>query len=130
MWIYQRFLFALVYSVFYFGLALENVGAEGKGSLVFFAPAITWVLVLTAIFLLSKQLSQFRKIFVSVLLGIHYGVTVLSIFNYWTQDEGHLLHSWNKAAWAVTSAIAWYLLGQFAIWIVLYRSKIYEGELH
>lgn len=130
MQIYQRFIFAFIYSVVYFGLALEIVGTEGMGSPLFFAPVITWILVLIAIFLMANDLSGFRKIFVSVLLGVHYGVTFLSVFNNLGQDEGNFAHSWSRASWAVISAIVWYVTGQVALWILIYRSRIEVHQLN
>jgi len=129
MHLFTRILFAIIYTTVYVALALENVGAEGKGSSVFFAPLLTWILVLIAIFLLSHGISTFRRIFVAALLGIHYGITALSVFNYFAQDNGHVGHSWNEFPAAVVLAIVWYLMGQCVIWLGVFRKLPFNSRL-
>ena len=115
-------MFALIYTVLYAAFSLEIVGTEGKGSLVFFAPLITWVLVIAATFLLSEDISRFRRIFAAVLLGVHYVVAVLSVVNYFVQDDGHFAHSWERSPYAVIFAITWYITGQLILWWILMRN--------
>jgi len=49
---------------------------EGEGRVL--APFTTWILVVIGISFLSPALSQFRRIFILVMLGVHYGITGLS----------------------------------------------------
>ena len=127
--IYQRFLFAIFYTVVYFVLALEVVGLEGRGTAVFFAPLTTWLFVLISIFLMNGQLNRFRRIFVFVLLGVHYVVTLFSVISTSAHDEGYFSHSWDRVSRAVISAVVWYLMGQIALWLLFYRSQMKEIEL-
>jgi len=119
--VYQRILFSAIYTLLYFASALDAIGAEGKGSSIFFAPFTTWILILIGILLLSPTLSQFRRVFILVMIGIHYFITGLSILQTASNDDGHIAHSWEMWPWTLVFAIAWYAVGQLTIWFFILK---------
>lgn len=129
MHVYQRILFLVIYTLVYAGLALENIGTEGKGSAIFLASLSTWVLVGIAVLLLSPHLTSFRRIFIAVLMGIHYGVTLLSVLQTAYNDDGSFLHSWQRSPGAFIFGITWYVAGQLIIWFFILRGWRSEPQM-
>jgi hypothetical protein len=127
--VYQRILFLVIYSLVYAGLALENIGTEGKGTAIFLSALSTWVLVAIGVLLMSPELSSFRRILITVMIGAHYGVTLISILQTTVSDDGNFRHSWERSPWAVILAIVWYIVGQIVIWLFLFKSRRLHNSL-
>jgi hypothetical protein len=47
-------LFGLIYTIVYWFLAIWNIGPEGKGTTIFFAPLIAWLFLFVALFLVDN----------------------------------------------------------------------------
>jgi Na+/alanine symporter len=117
--------FGLIYTIVYFPLAFWAVNAEATGPIIFLAPALTWILVLVAIFL-SKRLSDFRNktIFITLML-VHYVVTALAVVNAWDDQFPRIIKMIDYGdGWYLCFLLAWYTGGQVLIWTSLFRENV------
>lgn len=119
--------FGLIYSLVYFFLALDVVGMEGRGPLIFLAPlrpfGLPWIMLLTALFL-SRHLYSLRNVILWVLLMLsQYAISSYYLIPYLRFDspEGEaLMRIMNLRPEAVYYALAWYVFGQLIIWILFF----------
>lgn len=113
-----RLLFGLGYTAGYAFLAIA-AAAGGHGTFIFFAPLLTWVFLLAAVFLSNKcdQLLP-RTVFI-VLMVLHYAQISVFIRPVFTQGiDEHTVKMWEQAPVAQILIAAWYFAGQFIIWVL------------
>lgn len=127
----SRISFGGIYSVVYGLLAFLNVGPEGQGTIIFFAPLIPWFLLCISLFMLDKLGDLRNKIFFVGVMILHYGLTLLFLYPASTSSYR------GKSDWergleqpgllAITTA--WYLLGQLFIWMAFFKG-VRNKEVH
>ncbi len=123
MQVFKKVIFVIVYTLVYIFLALDKLGTELKGPLVFLAPLATWLLLIIAVFTLSRNMSTFRWIFVATLLVMHLFVTIVLVVDCFMQEGEKIVYLWNRAPEGVIITVVWYMLGQVAIWLILFKFK-------
>lgn len=118
-------IFGLLYSLAYIFFALNVVGMEGRGPLIFLAPlsplGLPWIVLLVALFVLSNIVSGQRVVLFIIFMLVHYVMSLYSAFSF-LQDNGSsevdaFTRIMNLRPYAVYFTLAWYLLGQVIIWM-------------
>jgi hypothetical protein len=120
-----KLLFSALYLIVYFFLAFGNIGAEGKGPIMFLAPLLSWPVLFIAVGVLGRVDNQSKIFFVGIML-IHY-VTTLYVFYRFT-DRFSFLHpriveAWNREPGLQIMTVVWYLVGQILIWTVFLLNR-------
>lgn len=108
--LWQKFTFLVIYTIFYFVIALAGTGG-GHGNYYLLLPAVSWIFILPPIFFLGKLRSALFKILFLMFMTAHYLLLVILLLNYdFAEDRGMKF----GPAWV---PIAVYLFGQGIIWI-------------
>ena len=116
-----KFLFGIVYTFGYFFLALLSTGG-GHGNFYLLSPALPWLLLFIAIFLLGKSDDSQVRIFFCGVMAVHYGLLIFLLSNYsFDEDKGWTRHGLPYVP------IIWYLAGQAIIWAMFF-SEMRKGE--
>jgi dipeptide/tripeptide permease len=102
--------------------ALENAGA-GHGTFLFFAPLLTWILVIISIVLLSRETSKGKRFLIAALVGIHYFATLVLVANYIPHHADDMIRHFKLVPFFVLVTLFWYVAGQMLIWIAFFKSK-------
>jgi hypothetical protein len=119
----KHFGFGLIYTLIYAALTIMNVGPEGRGTSIFFAPWLPWFLLFIVLFLLHVGES---KIFISIVMVVHYAFTLVFLPQYWNdglREYSSLMWGWEHHRGLMLSALGWYLLGQIYIWVSLFKMQ-------
>lgn len=118
----HNLIFGIAYTIVYFPLAFLAINAEGKGPLIFLIPALTWVLVLVALFLSKRLYSLRNRIAFVLLLLTHYAITLKFGFDSWDDQYPRIerMVSFGEL-WFIFVIVGWYILGQSFIWASLFR---------
>ena len=112
-------LFGLIYTVIYCFLAFWNVGPEGKGTTIFFAPILPWVFFLIALIILKKADDLMNRIFFVGVMIAHYGLTLLFLYAASSgtyRGKTNFMWGWEQQPDLFVLTVIWYLLGQIIIW--------------
>lgn len=119
----QIILFGLIYTLVYFFLAI-GCAAGGHGTLIFFAPLFTWILLFPALFLLTRLNRGFiNYILFVVLMLMHYAHIVFFLSPLFSLDiDKGTMKIWEHRPEAILITAAWYLAGQIIIWIFFYNA--------
>lgn len=116
-----KVLFAVVYTIGYFFLALLSTGG-GHGNFYLLSPALSWVFSLIAVLLLGRMNYLAWRIFFIGVMAIHYLLICFVLLNYpFSEDKG-----WTRYGLAYIP-IVWYVVGQIFIW-AKFISEIINGE--
>ncbi|MCY7347493.1 MAG: hypothetical protein LH614_14915 [Pyrinomonadaceae bacterium] len=119
--IIYKFLFGIIYTVGYFFLAVLSTGG-GHGNFYLLSPALPWLLLFIAIFLLGKLNDLQMRIFFCGVMAVHYGLLIFLLSNYsFSEDRG-----WSRYGLPYVPII-WYLAGQAIIWAIFF-SEMIKGE--
>ncbi len=122
-------IFAFVYTIVYVFFAIDVIGMEGRGPLIFTAPlrpfGLPWLLLLVALFV-SRKLTSFRnQVYFILLMFAHYLITayyLLLELKFDSSPEGEALtRVIELRPQAVYYALAWYIFGQILIWILFIK---------
>jgi hypothetical protein len=104
-------------------LTVWNVGPEGRGTSIFFAPWLPWVFLFIALFLLHVSES---KIVIFIMMIAHYGLTLICLSNYWNDSyrgKSSFMLGWEGQRGLMIITFAWYLLGQIIIWVMFFKMQ-------
>jgi hypothetical protein len=122
----RNILFGVIYTGIYSFLAIMSTGG-GHGNFFLFVPITTCILVLIALFLLTRLEGFTARLFFVVLMLMHYIVTFLLLLD--IRDS--IAEDFNRVAGLgsifVTSGT--YLIGQLIIWIAFFKSVKTHTEL-
>ncbi|MBA2620361.1 MAG: hypothetical protein H0U87_04090 [Acidobacteria bacterium] len=124
--ILRNVLFGVVYTVIYFFLAVMSTGG-GHGNFFLFTPLATWILILVALFLLTKLNSLSMRLFFVGLMIVHYLVTLAILLDI----RDLVMKDWNRIAGreGIFVTVGVYLIGQIIIWLAFYISTQNQKEL-
>ena len=115
--------FCTIYSLVYAVLAINVVGLEGRGPLIFISPfrpfGLPWILLILAIFISRRLLSfESRLIWVLLMVG-HYGISLMYVFPYFwegTPEAAALSRVMVRRPDAIYLTVVWYAAGQIVVW--------------
>jgi hypothetical protein len=115
----QKILWGVVFAAVFLFLAFRAAG-YGHGSYIFFSVAMPYGLGLLAyptLFALTEHLDSMTiKITFLLTVAVHYCVTAVFIFLWWTDDVPYLVKTWSVSPTSILFPIIWYVLGQIVIW--------------
>lgn len=107
--------FFVVYTIAYIHFAIEAGGA-GHGTLIFFAPLVTWPLLAIAGGILAFLKRPIRTVTFLCPILVHYIVTFTLVYGYISDGPEAFLLMWNYSHDLILATIFWYFLGQIALW--------------
>lgn len=116
--------FCIVYTLVYVVLAINVVGLEGRGPLIFISPfrpfGLPWILLILAIFISRRSLSFKSGLLWLLLMTGHYGISLIYLFPYFdlqgTPEAVALSRVMARRSDAVYLTAVWYAAGQIVVW--------------
>jgi hypothetical protein len=121
----QKILWGVIFAAVFLFLAFRAAG-YGHGSYIFFSVAMPYGLGLLAfptLFALTEYLdSATIKITYLLTVAVHYSVTAVFVFLWWTDDVPYLINTWSVSPTSILFPIIWYFLGQIIIWTAFFKN--------
>ena len=115
----------IVYTIGCVHFAIQAGGA-GHGTLVFFAPLISWPLLLIVALAIGVRFGREKLIAFTSFLGAHQLLTAALVVGYFMDGGELFIKMWSQSAELLFGGISWYVIGQMALWVGLLRSSSTE----
>jgi hypothetical protein len=127
-----KLIFGFLYSIGYVFLALLNGGPEANGTLVFFAPLLPWPFFLICVGLIGELHALQIKIFFVASMALYYGISITMLYLLLKGTDlrsSGIAGAWERSSSVMLFTFAWWISGQFLIWIVFTLEILQKDDL-
>jgi hypothetical protein len=107
------FLIFALYTIGCVYFAIQAAGA-GHGTFIFFAPVVTWPLLLVVAVLIGLRT---RPMVCATLLITHSVISIGLIIGYISDGPDAFLRMWAQSRQLMIVGICWYVFGQMGFWL-------------